>query len=55
MFGNGGTAMRRDATRDGRRTVELHERIECPDLGVVAFPVGIGSTNRHGLKVSSVP
>jgi len=49
MVGRSGT------TKTKRRTVELHERIERPDLGVVILPVGIGSTYRQGLEVSSVP
>jgi hypothetical protein len=46
---------RSGCTKAKRRTVELHERVERPDLGVVILPVSIGSTYRQGCEVSSVP
>ena len=37
------------------RTVELHERIECPILGIIALLMLVGITKRPSLKVSPVP
>ena len=41
--------------RAGARTVELHERIECPILGIIALFMLVGLTKRPGLEVSSMP
>ena len=37
------------------RTVELHERIECPILGIIALFMLVRLTKRPGFEVSSVP
>jgi len=37
------------------RTVELHERIECPILGIIALFMLVGLTKRPGFEVSPVP
>ena len=36
------------------RTVELHERIECPPLGIFVLSMLIGPAKRPRFKVSSV-
>ena len=38
-----------------QRTVMPHERIECPVFGVTVLPVVIGSAQRPGLEVGTVP
>jgi hypothetical protein len=37
-----------------RRTVDRHERLECPVFGVTVLPVVVRSTQRPGLEVSPV-
>jgi hypothetical protein len=41
--------------RAGARTVQLHEGIERPILGIIALFMLVGLTKRPGLEVSSVP
>ena len=41
--------------RAGARTVELHEGIERPILGIIALFMLIGLTKCQGLEMSSVP
>jgi hypothetical protein len=40
--------------RAGARTVQLHEGIERPILGIIALFMPVGLTKRPGLEVSSV-
>jgi hypothetical protein len=39
--------------RAGARTVQLHEGVEHPILGIVALFMFVGLTKRPGLEVSS--
>ena len=46
--------LRRD-WRMRARTVEIHERIECPILGIIALLTVVGLIKRPGFEVSSAP
>ena len=39
--------------RTRTRTVVLHERVECPPLGIVVLPMAVGPIKRPGFEVCS--